>query len=149
MIYTYRKQLLIILLVLLFVVGGFVFYRINAPHTKNTSNSTPTAVKPIASAPLSQASIEEINTNMKKLLTIKYGKAIYTANIRNNSYKRTVASSGIATTQVLIDVPEKKETYLYVSTGTNSTPNTTSQIHCASEADQMAHPSTCKELGNE
>lgn len=86
---------------------------------------------------------------MTKLLTMKYGKAIYDAQIRAGSYKRTTTSSHTVTTRVLIDVPEKKETYLYTSTGTNSTPNITAQIHCAAEADQMTHPSICKEMGNE
>jgi hypothetical protein len=147
MIYIYRKQLLLIGLLIAILVAGFIIYKAATPPKQIINKPQMTIIQPSSSAPLSKTSIQQINDNITKLLTTKHGAGAYTAKIRDKTYTHEVTPQGTIIVQVLIDVPQLNETYIYINIGNNN--NATAQIYCAPEADQLVHPSVCKELIND
>ena len=156
MIYTYRKQLIAALIILLMLIGGFIAY--NALHSRKTaptpkaSTTDSTSVKGLDDSknfPISDVTKTMIQTYLTGTVSAKHGKTAYSAVARNGSYSRTVTPDGGVLTTVLVDVLPFKETYLFYRTGSDSSQYGTAQLRCAPEADQLAHPSVCKDASND
>lgn len=154
MIYTYRKQLLTLFIAIVLIIAGVVVYNVlhakkepkteSAPSkslTVNGLDSTPT--------PLSDTTKQMIQTYVDAQLTAKHGKGIYTASIRDNSYKRIVTPQGGIVTTLLIDVPSTQETYKFTRTGGDNDQYGTSYVRCAADDQQMVQPSKCKDQSDD
>lgn len=155
MIYTYRKQLLAVLIVILMLIGGAIAY--NALHPKKvpavkvttTASSSIKGLDVSKNFPISDVTKKMIETYLNGTVGAKHGKATYSAVAREGSYNRTVTPDGGIITTVLIDVQPFKETYLFYRTGSDSSQYSTSQLRCAPEAEQIVHPSKCKDASND
>ena len=156
MIYTYRKQLIAALIVILMLIGGFIAY--SAPHSKKTvpapkvSTTNSKSIEGLDNSknfPVSDLTKSMIQDYLTGTVSAKHGKTAYSAVMRNGSYSRTVTPDGGIITTVLVDVLPFKETYLFYRTGSDSSQYSTAQLRCAPEADQLVHPSVCKDASND
>lgn len=153
MIYTYRKQLLIILAIIVLVVGGGITWAVMR------KKATPTVAKPSYSVsvkgmdstptPLSDTTKQMVQSYIDAQLTAKHGPGTYQAAIRQGSYKRVITPEGGIITTMLVDVSSTKETYLFTRTGGDNSQYGTSYVRCAPEGQQMVHPSLCKDMSDD
>lgn len=151
MLYTYRKAILLILVVFLLLVGGGIAVTLHiwekpaAQPAKPAYNVTTTGLAKTPT-PLPANVITLIEQSVDQVVTSRHGSGKYTATYRDGSYNRVVYPSGAIATSVLIDVKETHETYLFTRTGgDNATAASTSYIRCAPDSEQMVHPSVCKD----
>lgn len=153
MIYTYRKAILVILALL--VLGGtgigiysYLQHSKAQKETKQEIKKEP--IKGVDSLSISSDIKDAINRYATGTLTAVYGKGTYDISVRDNSYQRSVTPEGSVVTEVLLDVPEKKSTYLYtqVTSGVNPAYGT-SYLRCAPESEQLVKPSVCKDVAND
>lgn len=152
MIYTHRKIILIILAVVLVITGcifGIYQYRmahriLPSPVTKQEKAKI--EIKDIDTVPLSLEAKNAITRDTADALQNRYGVGSYTIVLREQSYHHDVAPDNTATTTILLDIPEKKITYLYtqIKSGVDSTYDTL-YLRCAPEDQQLVHPSVCRD----
>ena len=155
MLYAHRKKILIIFMVYLVVIGCGIGVYIYRKANRVLPNDTPAqqapseAVRNIDTIPAPTAMKNAVIRYTQGVLEASYGKATYTPTLREGSFVHTETAESI-TLSTLIDVPEKKVTYLYTQVTSTRNPNSgTSYIRCAPADQQMSQPSTCKDIAND
>lgn len=148
------KKIVITTSLLLLLAGGSVlaYFLLHKPAKKAPATQQPTSqVSGLDSTPtpLSNDTKSMVQTYVDTTLETKHGKGEYPASFRAGSYKRVVTPDGGIIMTLLVDVPQTKETYLFTKTGADNSPIGTSYLRCAPEADQLVHPSVCKDIGND
>jgi len=152
MIYTYRKTILIMLAAILVITGCiFGVYQYQMAHRiiptpVAKQEKAKVAIKNIDTVPLSLEAKNAITHDAAEALQNRYGVASYTIVLREQSYRHDVAPDNTATTTILLDIPEKKITYLYtqIKSGVDSAYDTL-YLRCAPEDQQLVHPSVCQD----
>lgn len=162
MIERYRKLLLVVLaLSVLLCMGAVIYFILPKNHPASTkSSSSQSSTSPQSSqysvtttnldkipAQLSDKTLTLIKQSVDQTVTSRHGKGTYTATYRTGSFQQITYPSGGVAIQLLIDVPETKETYLFTKTGTEYASASTSEIRCAPANEQMVHPSVCQDPG--
>ncbi|GEM_PF-1962486 len=152
MIYTYRKLILIILVILFIGGAGLtVFLQVHknqaAVSKKDTAPTHSVATTGLSKTPvkLPDSVVSLIESSVDTVVTTRHGSGTYTATYRDGSYIRKVYPSGTILTTLLIDVKQTKETYLFTRTGSDDAQASTSYIYCAPDSQQMVYPSICKD----
>jgi hypothetical protein len=147
------RNILILFAVLLIIGGAVAAWMLIQSEKKpqSTTDSYPVEVKNLESSDLSLTDAQKtmVKSYVSSTVTAKHGEGEYEATYREGSYKRTVNAQGGIINTALVDVNTPKETYLVTWTGGDNDPYGTSYVRCAPEADQIVHPSTCKELAND
>jgi hypothetical protein len=156
MIYTYRKQLIAAFIVILLIIGGIITYTV-LQSKKDTAKKAPavTTSKTIQGLddkkdfPLPDTTIQMVESYINSAMTAKHKNSTYTAKVRSGSYNQTVTPEGGTITSLLVDVMPFKETYSFYRTSGSDPQFSTSSLRCAPEAQQIVHPSVCKDLSND